>query len=140
MLVSSLLHVAKDDYFILFVLIVLFDFVTGYLKSIVNKVTSSDIGTKGVIKHTSTIAFYFCVILAGYYFKNVSLSYLILTMVVLTYLTSILENLGVMGVYVPPFLKNRVENEKKKYEKMLNENSENKESEEKTNEKERIFY
>ena len=120
MLVSSLLHVAKDDYFILFVLIVLFDFVTGYLKSIINKVTSSDIGTKGVIKHTSTIAFYFCVIL----------SYLILTMVVLTYLTSILENLGVMGVYVPPFLKNRVESEKKKYEKMLNE------SEEKQNEKE----
>lgn len=139
MLLSSLLNVAKDDYFILFVLIVLFDFVTGYLKSIVNKVTSSSIGTKGVIKHTSTIVFYFFVILAGYCFKNVSLSYLILTMVVLTYLTSILENLGVMGVYVPPFLKNRVENEKKKYENMLNQNNENKESEE-TNEKERLFY
>jgi toxin secretion/phage lysis holin len=126
MIVSSLLHVAKDDYFILFVLIVLFDFITGYLKSVVNKVTSSQIGTKGVIKHTSTIGFYFFVVFLGYYFNNVSLTYLILTMVVLTYLTSILENLGVMGVYVPQFLKNKVESEKKKYEKMLNESEEKK--------------
>lgn len=121
MILKSLISTAQDEFLLIFLGLVLFDFLTGYLKSWKWKVTSSDVGTKGVIKHTLTFMFYSIVIFGGYYLKSVFVSHSLLTLVMLTYTTSIFENLGVMGVYVPAFIKNRVQREIRKYQAMIGE-------------------
>lgn len=121
MILKSLISTAQDEFLLIFLGLVLFDFLTGYLKSWKWKVTSSDVGTKGVIKHTLTFMFYSIVIFVGYYLKSVFVSHSLLTLVMLTYTTSIFENLGVMGVYVPSFIKNRVQREIRKYQAMIGE-------------------
>ena len=121
MLYKSMILLSHDEMLWIFLFLVLFDFITGYLKSWKWKVTDSAIGTKGVIKHTSTFIFYAFLIYLGYYFNITLIAQMLLSLVMLTYATSILENLGVMGVYVPSFLKNRIEKEILKYENMLKE-------------------
>lgn len=121
MLLKSLIATAHNEFLLIFLGLVLFDFITGYLKAWKWKVTSSDIGTKGVIKHTLTFLFYSIVIFGGYYLNSIFIAQSLLTLVMLTYTTSIIENLGVMGVYVPSFVKNRVLQEIKKYEATLGE-------------------
>lgn len=119
-LFQNVQKMADDKLFWIFILLVLLDFSTGYAKAIVWKVTSSDVGTKGVIKHTFTVLFYFFVLLFGYMFKVEHMAQLVFIPVLLTYFTSILENLAVMGIYTPPFLKAKVEQEIKKYNDLLN--------------------
>ena len=121
MLLKSLIATAQNEFLIIFLGLVFFDFITGYLKAWKWKVTSSDIGTKGVIKHTLTFLFYAIVIFGGYYLNSIFVAQALLTLVMLTYATSILENLGVMGVYVPSFIKNRVQREIRKYQAMIGE-------------------
>lgn len=110
----------KNDLLIVFLFLILFDFLTGYFKAIKWKVVSSDVGTKGVIKHTTTFIFYTMLMTGGYYFHAQIIANSVILMVMLTYITSIMENLAVMGVYVPSFLKNRVEKELKEIEEKLN--------------------
>lgn len=119
-LFQNVQKMADDKLFWIFILLVLLDFSTGYVKAIVWKVTSSDVGTKGVIKHTFTVLFYFFVLLFGYMFKVEHMAQLVFIPVLLTYFTSILENLAVMGIYTPQFLKAKVEQEIKKYNDLLN--------------------
>lgn len=119
-LFQNVQKMADDKLFWIFILLVLLDILTGYAKGVVWKVTSSDIGTKGVIKHTFTILFYFLVLLFGYMYKVEYMAQLVFIPVLLTYFTSILENLAVMGIYTPPFLKAKVEQEIKKYNDLLN--------------------
>ena len=121
MLVTAITQTVKNELLIIFLCLVLIDFLTGYLKSVKWHVTSSDIGTKGVIKHTFTFIFYFAIVFFGNYFQSPYISNALLILVMLTYITSIIENLGVMGVYVPAFIKNRVMTEIDKYTKMLGE-------------------
>ena len=110
----------KNDLLIVFLFLILFDFLTGYFKALKWKVVSSDVGTKGVIKHTTTFIFYAMLMTGGYYFHAQIIANSVILMVMLTYITSIMENLAVMGVYVPSFLKNRVERELKEIEEKLN--------------------
>ena len=119
-LFQNVQKMADDKLFWIFILLVLLDFSTGYVKAIVWKVTSSNVGTKGVIKHTFTVLFYFFVLLFGYMFKVEHMAQLVFIPVLLTYFTSILENLAVMGIYTPKFLKAKVEQEIKKYNDLLN--------------------
>ena len=119
-LFQNMQKMANDKLFWVFIALVLLDFFTGYIKAVVWKVASSDIGTKGVLKHTCTILFYFLLILFGYMFKVEHMAQLVFIPVLLTYFTSILENFAVMGIYTPPFLKAKVEQEIKKYNDLLN--------------------
>nr|DAR15358.1 MAG TPA: holin [Caudoviricetes sp.] len=121
MLLKAMILLSRNEMLWIFLFLIIADFTTGYLKSWKWKVTSSDIGTKGVIKHTSTFIFYAFLIYIGYYFNIIVIAQALLALVMLTYGTSILENLGVMGVYVPKFLKNRIDREIRKYETMLGE-------------------
>lgn len=119
-LFQNVQKMAYDKLFWIFIILVLLDFASGYAKAIVWKVTSSDVGTKGVVKHTFTVLFYFFVLLFGYMFKVEHMTQLVFIPVLLTYFTSILENFAVMGIYTPPFLKAKVEQEIKKYNDLLN--------------------
>nr|DAN87317.1 MAG TPA: holin [Caudoviricetes sp.] len=91
--------------FFAFFLIVLIDILTGFLKSLVNKKTTSSKGISGLIKH-STLLLVVCML---YPFCDIygasGMADTLLVFYILFYAISIVENLGEMGIPVPMWLK-----------------------------------
>ena len=91
--------------FFAFFLIVLIDILTGFLKSLVNKKTTSSKGISGLIKH-STLLLVVCML---YPFCDIygasGMADTLLVFYILFYAISIVENLGEMGIPVPVWLK-----------------------------------
>lgn len=101
-------HFAKlidNPVFFAFFLIVLIDILTGFLKSLVNKKTTSSKGVGGLIKH-STLLLVVCML---YPFCDIygasGMADTLLIFYILFYAISIVENLGEMGIPVPEWLK-----------------------------------
>lgn len=115
----ALLALAKNTIYWGFAFLVFADYGTGVLKSAFWKVTDSSVGLKGIIKHTLVIlSVGACwVFLAALHAEAVAS--LITAMYALNYLISILENLAVMGIWVPPFIMVKVKQQKKRYEEQL---------------------
>lgn len=91
--------------FFAFFLIILADIVTGFLKSLVNKKTTSSKGIGGLIKH-STLLLVVCML---YPFCDIygasGMADTLLIFYILFYAISITENLGQMGIPIPTWLK-----------------------------------
>ena len=119
MLYNIMLEVAKGDYITILFALILFDFITGFLKAWKWKVTDSWTGLKGVIKHTCTFIFYYFVAVFLTYIQAMAIGQILLIIINLYYLLSIMENLGVMGVFIPKFMTARVQAELKKYTTQL---------------------
>ena len=119
MLYNIMLEVAKGDYITILFALILFDFITGFLKAWKWKMTDSWTGLKGVIKHTCTFIFYYFVAVFLTYIQAMAIGQILLIIINLYYLLSIMENLGVMGVFIPKFMTARVQAELKKYTTQL---------------------
>ena len=119
MLFNEMLHIAKSDYIIFLFILILFDFLTGFLKAWKWKVTDSWTGLKGVIKHTCTFLFYYMVAVFLSYVHAMAIGQILLIIINLYYVLSIMENLAVMGVYIPKFMQARVQEEMKRYVEKL---------------------
>ena len=91
--------------FFAFFLMVLIDILTGFLKSMVNKKTTSSKGIGGLIKH-STLLLVVCML---YPFCDIygasGMADTLLILYILFYAISIVENLGEMGIPIPEWLK-----------------------------------
>lgn len=91
--------------FFAFFLMVLIDILTGFLKSMVSKKTTSSKGIGGLIKH-STLLLVVCML---YPFCDIygasGMADTLLIFYILFYAISIVENLGEMGIPVPEWLK-----------------------------------
>ena len=121
MLFNEMLHIAKSDYITFLFILILFDFLTGFLKAWKWKVADSWTGLKGVIKHTCTFLFYYMVAVFLSYVNAMAVGQILLIIINLYYVLSIMENLAVMGVYIPKFMQARVQEELKRYlEKLEN--------------------
>ena len=116
---NSILFMAKNEYTHILLLLIGLDFITGYLKAILWKVADSWIGLKGIVKHITTFFIYFFVGAFFQYINSFGTGQLFLVIICLNYSLSILENVGVMGVYVPKFLKAKIQAELKRYEDKL---------------------
>lgn len=119
MLFNELVHIAKSDYITFLFILIFFDFLTGFLKAWKWKVTDSWTGLKGIIKHTCTFLFYYMVAVFLSYVHALALGQILLIIINLYYVLSIMENLAVMGVYIPKFMQARVQEEMKRYVKKL---------------------
>lgn len=119
MLYNIMLNVAKSDYVAILFGLILFDFLTGFLKAWKWQVSDSWTGLKGVIKHTLTFIFYYFVAVFLTYVNAMPLGQVLLVIINLYYVLSILENLAVMGVYIPKFMTARVQSELQKYTAQL---------------------
>lgn len=119
MLYNIMLNVAKSDYVVILFGFILFDFITGFLKAWKWNVADSWTGLKGVIKHTCTFIFYYFVAVLLTYVNAMTLGQVLLIIINLYYVLSILENLAVMGVYIPKFMTARVQEELQKYTAQL---------------------
>ena len=117
----SILFMAKNEYTHILLLLIELDFFTGYLKAILWKVADSWVGLKGIVKHITTFFIYFFVGAFFQYINSFGTGQLFLLIICLNYSLSILENVGVMGVYVPKFLKSKIQAELKRYEEKLEE-------------------
>lgn len=95
-----------------------FDIITGYAKSIVWGVTDSNVGWKGLIKHALVFAFFLILYPYAQVFGWAQFVNILSMIYAGNYVISIMENFGVMGIYVPKFLENKVKAEIKRYEQM----------------------
>ena len=119
MLFNTMLEIAQSDYVKFLFILILFDFMTGFLKAWKWKVSDSWTGLKGVIKHTCTFIFYYMVAVFLTYVQALALGQILLIIINLYYVLSIMENLAVMGVYIPKFMQARVQAEMKRYVEKL---------------------
>ena len=122
----SILFMANSEYTYILLMLIGLDFFTGYLKAILWKVADSWIGLKGIVKHITTFFIYFFIGAFFHYIGSFTTGQLFLVIICLNYSLSILENAGVMGVYVPKFLKTKIQAELKRYEEKLDEGEEEK--------------
>ena len=122
----SILFMVNNEYTHILLILIGLDFFTGYLKAIVWKVADSWIGLKGIVKHITTFFIYFFIGSFFHYIDSFTMGQLFLVIICLNYSLSILENVGVMGVYVPKFLKSKIQAELKRYEEKLDEGEEEK--------------
>lgn len=119
MLFNTMIEIAKSDYITFLFILIFFDFLTGFLKAWKWKVTDSWTGLKGVIKHTCTFLFYYIVAVFLSYVNAFALGQILLIIINLYYVLSIMENLAVIGVYIPKFMQARVQEEMKRYTEKL---------------------
>ena len=115
----SILFMANNEYIYILLMLIGLDFFTGYLKAILWKVADSWVGLKGIVKHITTFFIYFFIGAFFHYINSFTMGQLFLIIICLNYSLSILENVGVMGVYVPKFLKAKIQAELKRYEDKL---------------------
>ena len=107
----------SSDYFIVSVILILFDFTTGLLKSFINHNTNSSIGLKGFSKHFGVLLVIITIISIYFFDSNLYTSFSLYTFVIylyIFYLISIIENLEEIGVPIPTYIKNLINNEKDK--------------------------
>lgn len=103
--IKHLSALIDNPVFFAFFLVVLIDVMTGFVKSLVNKKTTSSKGISGLIKH-STLLLVVCVLypLCDIYGAG-GMADTLLIFYILFYAISITENLGQMGIPIPSWLK-----------------------------------
>ena len=110
---------SRNDYIFFLLILILIDFLTGNAKAWKWKVSDSSVGLKGIIKHSLTFLFYFLLLAFFKYVRMEELGMIFIYLILFNYVLSIMENLAVMGVYIPKFLRAKVLNELKRYNSML---------------------
>lgn len=126
MFIEKFSALVSNNYFIVFMVLVSFDYITGVAKSTIWKVTDSDASIKGIIRHTIVLISVALIWVGCQLFNAEYLAFTINIMYCLNYSLSILENFGVMGIYVPKFLQNKIEAEINRYEQQLENKLDNK--------------
>ena len=110
---------SRNDYIFFLLILILIDFITGNAKAWKWKVIDSSVGLKGIIKHSLTFLFYFLLLAFFKYIQMEEIGMIFIYLILFNYVLSIMENLAVMGVYIPKFLRAKVLNEMKRYTRKL---------------------
>ena len=110
---------SRNDYIFFLLILILIDFITGNAKAWKWKVSDSSVGLKGIIKHSLTFLFYFLLLSFFKYVQMEEIGMIFIYLILFNYVLSIMENLAVMGVYIPNFLRAKVLNEMKRYTRKL---------------------
>ena len=110
---------SRNDYIFFLLILIIIDFITGNAKAWKWKVSDSSVGLKGIIKHSLTFLFYFLLLAFFKYVRMEDLGMIFIYLILFNYVLSIMENLAVMGVYIPKFLRAKVLYELKRYNSML---------------------
>ena len=105
---SNILHnfsiVAQNEYLYILLIFIIFDFITGTLKSFSNSTVYSKINKKGITSHISI--FLFCIFFSWVFliFKVSEYSKVLIMFYIVSYGLSIIENIGKMGIPLPKWL------------------------------------
>lgn len=91
-------------YIFTFLTTIIVDIITGILKGAYNKKLSSRIGLKGLIKHCCIILIVFTISIILPLMGYTTGARAIIVFYIIQYCLSIIENLGGMGVPIPPYV------------------------------------
>lgn len=109
LLIKEFKDLLVDGYIHFFIIAALFDIATGMAKGLVKKQANSTNGLLGVVKHMLVVML---VLVVYPYMRFFGLSYFAVAFVlfyIAVYTISIIENLSVLGVPFPQFVKERIE-------------------------------
>ena len=98
MFIEKFSALVSNNYFIVFMVLVSFDYITGVAKATIWKVTDSDASIKGIVRHTIVLISVALIWVGCQAFNAEYLAFTINIMYCLNYALSILENFGVMGI------------------------------------------
>lgn len=94
-----------DSYYIFtFLTAIIIDIITGILKGLYNNKLNSKIGLKGLIKHCSIILIVFTISIILPLMGYTTGARAIIVFYIIQYCLSIIENIGGMGVPIPPYV------------------------------------
>ena len=105
---NNILHdfsiVAQYEYLYILLVFIIFDFITGTLKSFSNNTVYSKINKKGITSHITV--FLFCIFFSWVFniFKVSEYSKVLIMFYIVSYGLSIIENIGKMGIPLPKWL------------------------------------
>ena len=93
-----------NDYIYILLCFIMFDFITGTLKSFSNSTVYSKINKKGITSHIAI--FLFCIFFSWVFniFKVSEYSKVLIMFYIVSYGLSIIENIGEMGIPLPKWL------------------------------------
>lgn len=91
-------------YIFTFLTTIIIDIITGILKGLYNKQLSSKIGLKGLIKHCCIILIVFTISIVLPLMGYTTGARAIIVFYIIQYCLSIIENIGGMGVPIPPYV------------------------------------
>lgn len=101
---SHIGHLIDKPIFFTFFLVVLIDIMTGFIKSLVTKETTSSKGISGLIKHSTLLLVVFVLYPLCDIYGAGGMADTLLVFYILFYAISIVENLGEMGIPIPEWL------------------------------------
>ena len=103
-IVKEFITATHNDYLYILLCFIMFDFITGTLKSFSNSTVYSKINKKGITSHVAIFLFCFFFSWVFSIFKVSEYSKVLIMFYIVSYGLSIIENVGEMGLPVPKWL------------------------------------
>ena len=103
-IIHEINNVAQNEYLYILLIFIIFDFITGTLKSFSNSTVYSKINKKGITSHIAI--FLFCIFFSWMFniFKVSEYSKVLIMFYIVSYGLSIIENIGEMSIPIPKWL------------------------------------
>ena len=101
---TTLFNLLDSDYIFVFLSVIIIDIFTGILKGLYNKKLNSRIGLKGLIKHCCIILIVFTISIILPLMGYTTGARAIIVFYIIQYCLSIIENIGCVGVPIPPYV------------------------------------
>lgn len=125
-LVATFKVLASSGSLWLLIVLILFDVITGKYIAILNRDYSSSIGTEGLIKHSTVLMLVILVSMTFRITDQIMFAVIFKSFYILEYLTSIVENLTLLGVKLPPIFVDRLRITRETYDEKVERSLRNK--------------
>ena len=125
-LVATFKVLASSGTFWLLIVLMLFDVITGKYVAILNRDYSSRTGTKGLIKHSTVLMLVILVSITFRITDQIMFAVMFKSFYILGYITSIVENLTLLGVKLPPVFMDRLRITRESYDEKVERSLRNK--------------
>ena len=103
-IMTAIFNLLDNNYIFVFLTVIIVDIITGILKGVYNKKLNSNIGLKGLIKHCCIILIVFTISVMLPLMGYTPGARVIIVFYIIQYCLSIIENVGCMGVPIPPYV------------------------------------
>lgn len=91
-LIEAYSRIAKVTHYHIFILAIILDIITGYIKAVVVKDLDSKVGLKGILKHLSVVGLVFLVCPYMWLLGYGGIAIFLIYSITLTYVISLIEN------------------------------------------------
>ena len=103
-IITTIFNLLDSDYIFVFLTTIIIDIITGLLKGLYNNKLNSRIGLKGLIKHCCIILIVFTISVILPLMGYTTGARAIIIFYIIQYCLSIIENVGCIGVPIPPYV------------------------------------